>query len=178
MTIHIQPHYLTACSSVSVSEQFDRWSELFYCVFNLTANQKSCSCCIFDRALMDECPSLLTDLYTNTHLAPVSLLLFFGPTFFPVCFYLIDRVPWCPPPPTHHPPPSCLSAGVTSTLSLSYLVHSSLFFQIWVRVKSRWEGQITFQLEILISTVPPRTGDLTITRIIIDLEALFDLFLQ
>lgn len=47
------------------------------CAFNLTANQKSCSSCIFDKALMDECPSPLTDLLYMQILQPVPVFFIF-----------------------------------------------------------------------------------------------------
>lgn len=85
------------------------------CAFNLTANQKSCSSCIFDKALMDECPSPLTDLYANTPtcscIAPAIFLL----EFFVFLSAFISVTDY------HGVPPS---AFVTSTLSLSDVTRS------------------------------------------------------
>lgn len=83
----------------------------FICVFNLSANQKSCSSCIFDGLLMDECPSLLTDLYTNTQtsLSLILLLLFFHLTSSFSCAFILltDCRGVFPSPPVL--PPLCLS---------------------------------------------------------------------
>lgn len=67
-------------------------------VFNPTTNQRSFSSCIFDRAVMDVRPSLVTALYANTPACFLRCLGFFPSHFFslPVCFYLHDRPPHCP----------------------------------------------------------------------------------
>lgn len=104
---------VTACSS---SFWLSSLTEQQKCIFNLSANGENCSVCVFDLWLIDECPSLLTDLHTDTQ---TSLQLLFLPTSLASAFICLTDCGGASPSL-----PSLL-------LFVSCLPHSLGLLQIW-----------------------------------------------
>lgn len=101
-------------------------------VFNPTTNQRSFSSCIFDRAVMDVRPSLVTALYANTPACFLHCLGFFFISFLFSLSAFISMTDHHTVPPSAfiHPLVSLLSCSLFSALKHSKYLAARMNIQL------------------------------------------------